>query len=67
MTRPISVVLCTYNGSLFLAEQVRSILLQTYPITELIIADDASTDNTYELIQAPVSYTHLTLPTKRIV
>lgn len=52
MTRPISVVLCTYNGSLFLAEQVRSILLQSYPITELIIADDASTDNTYELIQA---------------
>jgi glycosyltransferase involved in cell wall biosynthesis len=51
MTRPISVVLCTYNGSLFLAEQVRSILLQTYPITELIIADDASTDNTYSLIQ----------------
>jgi glycosyltransferase involved in cell wall biosynthesis len=51
MTRPISVVLCTYNGSLFLAEQVRSILLQTYPITELIIADDASTDNTYALIQ----------------
>jgi glycosyltransferase involved in cell wall biosynthesis len=51
MTRPISVVLCTYNGSLFLAEQVRSILLQTYPITELIISDDASTDNTYSLIQ----------------
>jgi len=51
MTRPISVVLCTYNGSLFLAEQVRSVLLQTYPINELIIADDASTDNTYSLIQ----------------
>ena len=37
MTLPISVVLCSYNGSRFITEQVASILNQTYPVTELII------------------------------
>lgn len=46
MTLPISVVLCSYNGSRFITEQVASILNQTYPVTELIISDDASTDDT---------------------
>jgi len=47
----VSVVLCTYNGARFLEEQVKSILEQTYPIGELIISDDASTDSTPELIR----------------
>lgn len=47
----VSIVLCTYNGSRFLAEQVQSILAQTYPIEELIISDDASTDDTLVLAQ----------------
>ena len=42
----VSVVLCTFNGARFLAEQVNSILNQTFAIHELIISDDASTDNT---------------------
>jgi glycosyltransferase involved in cell wall biosynthesis len=42
----VSVVLCTYNGARFLAEQVSCILNQTFSIQELIISDDASTDNT---------------------
>jgi glycosyltransferase involved in cell wall biosynthesis len=45
----VSVVLCTFNGSRFLAEQVNSILNQTFAIQELIISDDASTDNTVVL------------------
>ena len=45
----VSVVLCTYNGARFLAEQVSSILNQTFSIQELIISDDASTDNTVVL------------------
>ncbi len=47
----VSVVLCTYNGARFLEEQVKSIVQQTYPIDELIISDDASTDSTPELIR----------------
>ena len=42
----ISVVMATYNGEKYLREQIDSILAQTYPIHELIIQDDCSTDNT---------------------
>src|SRR6476661_6415310 len=47
----VSVVLATYNGELFIEEQIKSILQQTYSPIELIIVDDASTDNTISIIQ----------------
>lgn len=50
----VSVVLCTYNGARFLEEQVESILQQTYPIAEIIISDDASTDTTPAIIEQMV-------------
>src|SRR6187402_1101242 len=43
----ISVVLCTYNGSSFIDEQVASILAQQYQPSEIIIQDDCSTDDTW--------------------
>ena len=46
----ISIVLCTYNGVVFLKEQLESLLLQSYPNTEIIICDDASSDNTPQLL-----------------
>lgn len=49
--RTISVVMCTYNGAKFVAEQIESIIGQTYPIYELIIQDDHSTDGTWEVLQ----------------
>jgi len=53
MDKPlVSVVLCTYNGAKFLAEQVDSILRQTYQPLELIISDDASTDETGKVLAA---------------
>ncbi len=39
----ISVAMCTYNGSRFLAEQLESIGRQTKRPFELIICDDGST------------------------
>lgn len=42
----VSVVMATYNGEKYLQEQIDSILSQTYPIYELIIQDDGSTDQT---------------------
>ena len=42
--KKISVVMCTYNGARFIREQLDSILNQTYPIYELIVQDDCSTD-----------------------
>ncbi|WP_129714299.1 glycosyltransferase family 2 protein [Pedobacter sp. SYP-B3415] len=47
----ISVALCTYNGELYLEEQIKSILEQRYPVFELIIVDDCSTDRTIRIIQ----------------
>lgn len=47
----VSVVLCTYNGDKFLAEQIDSVLRQTYAPLELIICDDASADGTREILK----------------
>src|SRR6476659_477323 len=47
----ISVALCTYNGERFLNEQLESILAQTFPVTEIIVCDDGSTDDTSTMLQ----------------
>lgn len=46
----VSVCIPTYNRANFLAYSVNSVLNQTYRDFELIICDDASTDNTAELV-----------------
>jgi glycosyltransferase involved in cell wall biosynthesis len=48
----VSVVLASYNGARFIAEQLDSILGQTYPHIEIIIVDDASADETLAIVQA---------------
>lgn len=45
-----SVAMCTYNGALYIEEQLRSILAQTVPVDEIVICDDGSTDDTLALI-----------------
>ncbi|MEG1860333.1 MAG: glycosyltransferase [Bacteroidaceae bacterium] len=47
----VSVVCCTYNGAAFLAEQLDSILAQTYPPFEVIVQDDGSTDDTLAILK----------------
>jgi glycosyltransferase involved in cell wall biosynthesis len=51
----ISVVLCTYNGERFLAEQLDSILAQTHSNLEIIAADDGSSDDTVAILQRSAS------------
>ncbi len=48
MSPSISVALCTYNGSAFLEEQLRSILDQSLPPAEIVLSDDGSTDGSAE-------------------
>ncbi len=50
-TGKVSVVICTYNGERYLKEQLDSILNQTYPISEILIQDDHSSDRTIDIIQ----------------
>lgn len=47
----VSVVMATYNGEKYLSEQIDSILAQSYPVYELIIQDDCSTDGTTDIVR----------------
>ena len=47
----VSVALATYNGAPYVEEQLRSILTQSHPPTELVVADDGSTDGTVAIVR----------------
>jgi glycosyltransferase involved in cell wall biosynthesis len=47
----ISVAMCTFNGALYLEEQLQSIAAQTRPPNELVICDDCSSDETLAIIE----------------
>jgi len=47
----VSVRIRTYNRKAFLAECLESVLAQDYPNFEIVVADDASTDGTRELLR----------------
>lgn len=48
----ISVAMCTYNGADFLPAQLESIARQTRPPDEIVVCDDASTDETRALLES---------------
>jgi len=50
----VSVALCTRNGQRFIAEQIDSILNQSVLPTEIVISDDASSDDTIPAAEAAV-------------
>jgi glycosyltransferase EpsE len=52
MTPRVSIIMATYNCADTVAEAIESIVNQNYPHWELIICDDASTDNTVNIIQS---------------
>lgn len=47
----VTVIMCTYNGELYVEEQVKSILAQDYPPDKIIVCDDQSQDNTVALLK----------------
>ena len=47
----VSIVLPNYNYAKYLDERIQSLLNQTYKDFELIILDDASQDNSIEVIE----------------
>ena len=48
----VSVILSTYNEEKYIIDSINSILNQNYENIEIIIVDDASTDNTVDLIKS---------------
>ena len=50
--KKVSIAMTTYNGEQYVVEQLDSLLAQTLPADEIIIADDRSTDATWEILQA---------------
>ena len=44
----VSVIVGVYNKERFVGDCLRSVLAQTYPVWELLVVDDASTDGSLE-------------------
>lgn len=47
----ISVAVATYNGEMFIRNQMDSILSQTYSDLEVVVCDDCSTDGTINILE----------------
>ena len=47
----ISIAMATYNGAKYLREQIDSILAQTIQDFELIVCDDCSSDETWDILK----------------
>jgi len=50
MDELVSVIMPAYNCEKYIAEAIKSVINQTYTNWELIVVDDCSTDNTFEII-----------------
>tara|TARA_B100000579_G_C22832576_1_gene856837 strand:+ start:1551 stop:2468 length:918 start_codon:yes stop_codon:yes gene_type:complete len=46
----VTILLCTYNGGIYLEEQLNSIVNQTYKNWNIIVSDDCSEDNTLDIL-----------------
>lgn len=52
VTVRLAIILPTYNGASYLAEQLNSLVAQTSKNFVIVIRDDGSTDNTLDVIQS---------------
>lgn len=52
----VSIICLSYNHEDYVVEALNSVINQTYPNIELLIADDCSTDNSVEKIQNWLQY-----------
>ncbi len=62
----VSVALCTHNGAAYVGEQVRSILAQRPVPIEIVVGDDASSDDTVAVVERTVAEAKAADPTLRV-
>ncbi len=55
----VSVVVPNYNYEQYIEERLKSIINQTYPVYEIIVLDDASTDNSINKIRETLESQHI--------
>jgi glycosyltransferase involved in cell wall biosynthesis len=61
MTQPlISAIICTHNRACYLGAAIASLLEQTYTAYEIIVVDNASTDDTRAVVETYLPYPTLT-------
>lgn len=51
MSELVSIIMPSYNSKAFISESIESVIAQTYPNWELVICDDASTDESLLIIK----------------
>lgn len=62
----VSVIIPNYNYEKYIEERIDSVIFQTYPIYELIIIDDCSSDNSREVIRRKIREIGDTVPIRFI-
>jgi GT2 family glycosyltransferase len=63
--KPFSIVVCTYNRSKYLKECLDALLKIDYPIFEIIVVNDGSTDGTKQFLDS-ISYDNIKIIHHRI-
>ena len=53
-SKAVTAILPNYNYARHVLRRVKEVLSQTYPVSEIIILDDASTDNSVEVIKKAI-------------
>ncbi len=51
----VTLIICSYNQEAYIREAVEGAFAQTYSPIEIIISDDSSTDNTFQIIEEMVA------------
>lgn len=64
--KKVTAVIPNYNYARYLDERIDSILAQTYPVSEIIILDDCSKDNSIEVINRRIQENQTGIPMRLV-